>query len=191
MVTTAKKICLVGDFSVGKTSLIRRFVDNQFSDEYLSTVGVKLSRKLVNLPEQADGSSQNVELLIWDIEGQTQFKAIAPSYLQGAKGAIIVADVKRPDTLEHLHNHLALFFKINPTGKVIVALNKADLITPDASQELVEKYTFATDAFITDAQLLGKKRSDQPQVLATYATSAKTGKDVNAIFHELATAMLK
>lgn len=184
MVTTAKKICLVGDFSVGKTSLIRRFVDNQFSDEYLSTVGVKLSRKMVNLSEQIDGSDQSVELLIWDIEGQTQFKAIAPSYLQGAKGAIIVADVKRPDTLEHLHNHLALFFKINPKGKVIIALNKADLISPESSQDLVKKYTFTTEN-----GNIGN--FDESQILATYATSAKTGKDVNAIFHELATAMLK
>ncbi|NEO82953.1 MAG: GTP-binding protein [Spirulina sp. SIO3F2] len=176
MATSAKKVCLVGDFSVGKTSLIRRFVDNQFSDEYLSTVGVKLSRKLVNLSQTADASPKDVELLIWDIEGQTQFKAIAPSYLQGAKGAIIVGDVKRPDTLDHLEDHIALFLKINPKGKVIVALNKADLVTPEACEKLVEKYTFNVQ---------------QPQVLATYATSAKTGKDVNAIFHELASAMLQ
>ncbi|MEM8640282.1 MAG: Rab family GTPase [Cyanobacteria bacterium P01_G01_bin.54] len=170
MAISAKKVCLVGDFSVGKTSLIRRFVDNQFSDEYLSTVGVKLSRKLVELPV----ADLAVELLIWDIEGQTQFKAIAPSYLQGAKGAIIVGDVKRPDTLEHLSNHLDLFFKINPKGRAIVALNKADLVTPDTSQKLLENYTF---------------NADYPQVLATYTTSAKTGQDVNAIFHELALAI--
>lgn len=172
MATSAKKICLVGDFSVGKTSLIRRFVDNQFSDEYLSTVGVKLSRKLVELPE----ADLNVELLIWDIEGQTQFKAIAPSYLQGAKGAIIVGDVKRPETLEHLTDHLELFFKINPKGQAIAALNKVDLIKADAGQRLIEKYTLT---------------ADYPQVLATYATSAKTGKDVNEIFQELAWAMTR
>jgi GTPase SAR1 family protein len=67
--------------------LIRRFVDRQFSDQYLSTVGVKISRKLVE--------SVNLQLLIWDLEGHTKFKGITPSYLQGASGAVVVADVSR------------------------------------------------------------------------------------------------
>ena len=94
MAMISKKICMVGDFSVGKTSLIRRFVDRQFSDKYLSTVGVKISRKAVEL-EGGEGDKKTIQLLIWDIEGQTKFKAIAPSYLQGSKGVIIVADVSR------------------------------------------------------------------------------------------------
>ena len=80
---------MLGDFGVGKTSLIRRFVERSFSDEYLSTVGVKISRKTVTVPEL----SQDIDLLIWDIEGQTKFKAVAPSYLQGAAAVIIVGDV--------------------------------------------------------------------------------------------------
>lgn len=71
METVSKKICLIGDFGVGKTSLIRRFVENQFSDEYLSTVGVKISRKPVDIP----GGSV-VQLLIWDLEGRTNLKPI-------------------------------------------------------------------------------------------------------------------
>ncbi|MEA5470230.1 Rab family GTPase [Spirulina sp. 06S082] len=171
----SKKICLIGDFSVGKTSLIRRFVDNQFSDEYLSTVGVKLSRKVVTLKGEKE-EEKPVELLIWDIEGQTQFKSIAPAYLQGAKGAIIVADVKRQETMEHLRDHLDLFFKINPKGWVIIALNKSDLI----SEEKVFQLSHSNNQF----------QADYPQVIATYATSAKTGKDVNDLFHELAASML-
>lgn len=171
----SKKICLVGDFSVGKTSLIRRFVDDQFSDEYLSTVGVKLSRKLVDVEGTPDTAARQVELLIWDIEGQTQFKAIAPSYLQGAKGAIIVADVKRDDTLVHLQNHVDLFFKINQTGTVIIALNKADLVTPSLLETIRDRYA------------LEKQNS---RVIATYTTSAKTGQAVDAIFKELAAAIL-
>ncbi|MBP0018727.1 MAG: GTP-binding protein [Cyanobacteria bacterium SBLK] len=170
----SRKICLVGDFSVGKTSLIRRFVDDQFSDEYLSTVGVKLSQKSVNLKGE-DGEEKPVALFIWDIEGQTQFKGIAPSYLQGAKGAIIVADVKRQETIEHLRNHLDLFFKINPKGWVIVALNKSDLISEEKVDKLLHVNQFQTD---------------YPQVIGTYATSAKTGKDVNEIFYELAASMI-
>ena len=170
----SRKVCLVGDFSVGKTSLIRRFVDDRFSDEYLSTVGVKLSQKPVNLKGE-DGQDKLVDLFIWDIEGQTQFKGIAPSYLQGAKGAIIVADVKRQETIEHLRDHLDLFFKINPKGWVIVALNKSDLINEEKIENLLQLNQFQTD---------------YPQVIATYATSAKTGKDVNEIFYELAASII-
>lgn len=167
---------MVGDFSVGKTSLIRRFVDNQFSDEYLSTVGVKLSRKVVELPTSAaHPAGQQVELLIWDIEGQTQFKAIAPSYLQGAKGAIIVGDVKRPETLTHLQDHLALFFQINPQAHAIVALNKVDLVSAEVAIALQEKFHL---------------QAHYPGLLATYGTSAKTGADVNHIFQQLATQLL-
>ncbi len=171
----AKKICLVGDFSVGKTSLIRRFVDGQFSDEYLSTVGVKLSRKRVTTLATDAQISKEVELLIWDIEGQTQFKAIAPSYLQGAKGAIIVADVKRKETITHVQDHLDLFFKINAKGWVIVALNKIDLLPPDQQADLIARCTF---------------EQQHRQVIATYSTSAKTGEAVQTIFESLATVML-
>ena len=84
----SQKICLIGDFGVGKTSLIRQFVDRQFSDKYLSTVGVKISRKLVSINNLSDNTPvdlKQLQLIIWDIEGSTRFKAIAPSYLQGAK----------------------------------------------------------------------------------------------------------
>jgi GTPase SAR1 family protein len=82
----SQKICLFGDFSVGKTSLIRQFVDRQFSDQYLTTVGVKISRKLVSIPDLTNNSqvevkpeAKQIQLIVWDIEGSTRFKAIAPS----------------------------------------------------------------------------------------------------------------
>ena len=96
----SKKICLVCDFGVGKTSLIRRFVERQFSDQYLSTVGVKIFRKNLELLGVKQQEKLNLQLLIWDLEGHTKFKAIAPTYLQGASGALIVADVTRQETLE-------------------------------------------------------------------------------------------
>ena len=166
----ARKVCLVGDFSVGKTSLIRRFVDGQFSDEYLSTVGVKLSRKVTPLLTPTAAGVAEVELLIWDIEGQTQFKAIAPSYLQGSKGAILVADVKRPETLKHLQDHLDLFFSVNKVGSIVIALNKADLVTAERLAELQATHFFG----------------DRSPVIATYPTSAKTGVNVERIFQQLA-----
>lgn len=158
----SKKICLVGDFGVGKSSLIRRFVDRQFSDQYLSTVGVKISRKFIE--------SVNLQLLIWDLEGHTKFKGITPSYLQGASGTVVVADVSRIETIERLSEHIQLFLSVNPKGSIVVALNKSDLIDEEQLAKLTEA-----------VQLKGWER-----VSGIYQTSAKTGGYVDEIFEKLA-----
>lgn len=174
-----RKICLIGDFHVGKTSLIRRFVDRQFSDKYLSTVGVKISRKLVEInPENSskNNQSQQVQLVIWDLEGQTKFKSITPSYLQGAKGAIIVGDVTRQETLDHINDHIALFFSVNTKNSwVIVALNKSDLL-----DDIPKLNKFS---LINDFQ-------QNLQIIDICLTSAKTGDKVDESFTKLAQAML-
>ncbi len=170
MTTISKKICLVGDFGVGKTSLIRRFVDGQFSDKYLSTVGVKISRKKVDLSEE-----KSVQLLIWDLEGHTKFKAIAPSYLQGAGGAIIAADVTRQETIDNCTERLQLFLSVNPKGIAIFALNKADLIEPEKVQLLLENV----------------KEEKPDAVIATYSTSAKTGENVDKMFNLISEKMIE
>jgi small GTP-binding protein len=170
MTTISKKICLVGDFGVGKTSLIRRFVDRQFSDKYLSTVGVKISKKKVDLSEE-----KSVQLLIWDLEGHTKFKAIAPSYLQGASGAIIAADVTRQETIDNCTERLQLFLSVNPKGIAIFALNKADLIEPEKVQLLLENV----------------KENQPERVIATYSTSAKTGENVDEMFHLISQQMIE
>lgn len=162
MAIISKKICMVGDFGVGKTSLIRRFVDRQFNDQYLSTVGVKISRKLIE--------SVNLQMLIWDIEGHTKFKGIAPSYLQGASGALIVADVSRIETIERIPEHVQLFSSINPKGSLVVALNKSDLIDEEKLTKLVQMVEF----------------QKLERVSKIYQTSAKTGAYVDEIFEELA-----
>ena len=169
MATLKKKICMLGDFGVGKTSLIRRFVERSFTDEYLSTVGVKISRKTMDTPDLAEA----VDLLIWDIEGQTKFKAVAPSYLQGAAAVVIVGDVTRPETIQHFQDHIELFYHASPKGKVILALNKTDLIEPDVSQKLEE--------FL---------RGAISNVLEVYQTSAKTSKNVDLIFERLAKELI-
>lgn len=170
MSTISKKICLVGDFGVGKTSLIRRFVEREFSDQYLSTVGVKISRKTIELAKSSEQKVENLQLMIWDLEGHTKFKAIAPSYLQGSSGAILVADVTRQETVDRLTEHLNLFLSINPKGFIIIAFNKSDLFDEEKMEKLLTTYNF----------------SEQVRVLSTYATSAKTGKDVDLIFEKLA-----
>lgn len=175
MPTISKKICLVGDFGVGKTSLIRRFVERQFSDEYLSTVGVKISRKTVELTRIDQQEKLNLQLLIWDLEGHTKFKAIAPSYLQGASGAAIVADVTRQETMERLSEHINLFSSVNPKGFIIVALNKSDLLDEAKLDVLTKK----------------NSTHNLSQVLEIYQTSAKTGACVNEMFEKLASRMIE
>lgn len=167
----SKKICLVGDFGVGKTSLIRQFVDRQFSDQYLSTVGVKLSRKLVEL---SGVQKMQLQLMIWDIEGSNKFKAIAPTYFQGAKGAVIVGDVTRPETLNHIGDHIQSFLAVNPQSYIVIALNKSDLIEAEYLEKIRQYNKF----------------SDQTYVLGTYLTSAKTGNNVDEIFQVLANALI-
>jgi small GTP-binding protein len=161
---------MVGDFGVGKTSLIRRFVERQFSDQYLSTVGVKISRKTVELLGTQQQEKRNLQLLIWEIEGHTKFKAIAPTYLQGASGALVVGDLSRQETLERIPEHIQLFLSINPKGLITIALNKADLVDEEKLIKLIPNYQF----------------KDQARVLVTCATSAKTGVYVDEIFDKLA-----
>lgn len=169
MTVISRKICLIGDFSVGKTSLVRRFVEGKFSDQYLTTVGVKISRKPVTID-----SSQQINLLVWDIEGNTKQKAIPTSYLKGATAAIIVGDLTRIETLKNIKNHLRLFSEVNPQGAVIVALNKQDLVTQEKLDKLRQMHDY----------------KDYQQVTQTYLTSAKTGDYVDTMFEQIAKATI-
>jgi small GTP-binding protein len=89
-----KKICMLGGFSVGKTSLVRRFVASVFSETYLTTVGVKIDKKTVDLGERA------VNLILWDVAGEDDISTVRMSYLRGSAGYVLVADGTRPSTLE-------------------------------------------------------------------------------------------
>jgi small GTP-binding protein len=172
MSVITKKICLLGDFNVGKTSLIRRFIEDKFSDQYLSTVGVKVSRKSLDIRQNLE--IQQINLLIWDLEGHTRFKSITPTYLKGASGSIIVGDLTRSSTLEGLKQHIDLSLHINPHGSIVIALNKADLVPREKLDKVIELYRFNTCI----------------QGINTYLTSAKTGEYVNDMFDELSKNIL-
>ncbi len=167
------KVCILGEVSVGKTSLIRRFVDRSFSDAYLSTVGVKISRKLLRIPAPESGREDDLQLVLWDLEGGHTWLDISSTYLKGARGAVIVGDLTRPSTVEEIRGHVGRFRRINPTGRIVVALNKMDL-QGDAQN----------DAMIDIS-------GDNTGVLATHHTSAKSGEGVDELFIQLGSHLLR
>jgi len=136
-----KKILLLGDFSVGKTSLVRRYVDGAFDDKYLTTIGVKISKKLCTIGDV------ECELLIWDVEGSTPSKKISLGYYRGASGAILVTDVTRRDTIDNLYEHKDVFLSENPNAAYVVAYNKADMLSEIAKDRIeLDENTFLTSA---------------------------------------------
>ena len=117
-----KKICMLGGFGVGKTSLVSRFVTSIFSDTYLTTIGVKIDKKTIAV------DSHEMTLMLWDIYGQDEFQTVRDSYLRGASGYLLVADGTRHTTLD---TAAALQQKAESVvGRVpfLLLLNKADLI---------------------------------------------------------------
>ncbi|NNM23739.1 MAG: GTP-binding protein [Flavobacteriaceae bacterium] len=158
----AKKVVLLGHFGVGKTSLLRRYVDEAFSEEYLVTVGVHVKKKDVLV----DGNEMS--LIIWDIEGNTSIDKARNSYLLGTHGFIYVFDITRPESYESIQgelDYLEKHFKGVPVCKVG---NKADLFTQEFSESFFKDEPFNGCIF----------------------TSAKTGDKVNELFAEIATNML-
>ena len=116
-----KKVCVMGAFGVGKTSLVRRYVQSIFSDAYLTTVGVKIDKKNLNVGEMP------VTLILWDIAGEDDVTAIRMSYLRGASGYFLVADGTRGETLDVASSiQTRAAAEVGPVPFVLL-LNKADL----------------------------------------------------------------
>lgn len=161
-----KKICMLGALAVGKTALVRRYVRSIFSDEYLSTIGVKVSKKSVDI------NGEPFSMLLWDLEGQDDFSAVNTSYLKGANGLFIVVDGTRGETLPaalKLRNSgLALLGQDMPH---ILIINKADI---KDSWEITDK-------------VIESLKHNHIKVLET---SAKTGLNVELAFSNLATMMM-
>jgi small GTP-binding protein len=159
-----KKICLLGDFGVGKTSLVRRFVEDRFDDRYLTTIGVKISRKTIERPY---GS---MSMLVWDLAGSTGFDSFTnPSYMQGTAGAVIVCDITRRETLTIVGEYARQTRIMNPRIHLVFVGNKADL---------------ENERVISDRDLR--------EVSATFGdgtfflSSARTGAQVEDVFFSLA-----
>ncbi len=166
-VLVKKKICLLGSFSVGKTSLVRRFVYDVFDDFYLSTLGVKVSQKLMPPLEKKDGSIHQYQLMLWDIEGQEKFNDYFQNYFLGSAGAVLVLDLTRKDSWPILSDLKQQFLQLNPEAKFVLAANKVDLISED-HLHMREIGDFARNLEID-----------------YFLTSAKDGRNVEALFHHL------
>jgi len=161
-----KKVCMLGASYVGKTSLVRRYVHNLFSEKYLTTIGVKIDRKLVSIGQR------EISLVLWDIQGEDQFAHILPTYIRGASGCLLVADGTRKDTIQ---TALDLASQVSATvGEVpsLLIVNKADL---ESEWELMAK----------DIESLGQ------QGWTLIETSAKDGRGVEKAFMMLADQMLR
>jgi len=154
-----KKVCMVGVFGTGKTSLIHRFVHSMFSERYLSTVGVKIDRKAMEI----DGAS--LTLVLWDLAGRDGHEDITTSYLRGAHAILYVADGTRRETCDQLSDLRALAREAAGEVPGVLALNKVDL---------------------TDRWALGG--GDEEKLAGEWdmvRTSAKTGAGVEEVFRRL------
>ena len=158
------KVCMLGAFAVGKTSLVQRYVNSLFDDRYHTTLGVKIDQKALEL----DG--QQLQLILWDLAGEDEFMKVRATYLRGASGLILVVDGLRPDTLD---TAIDLLQRFNEDLQLpfVLAINKAD-----------EKAAWQ----------LPRQRIDElrQQGWPILETSAKTAEGVENLFLQLGRDML-
>ncbi len=161
-----KKVCMLGAHGVGKTSLVMRFVHSRFSEQYLSTMGVKVDRKVV------DAGTRKVNMMLWDIHGEEESRKVAGNYMRGTAGAMLVADGTRIETLDAANVLLARLR--NTVGDVpwVLMVNKHDL---------VDEWALSSSR---TAQLERKTQN-------MHLSSAKTGEHVETAFYQLAMMMVK
>ncbi|MFY0591545.1 Rab family GTPase [Roseivirga sp.] len=160
--SVSKKVILIGHFGVGKSSLVKRFVHQAFSEDYITTIGVKIDKKEIDL----DGLQ--IKMIIWDIAGEDTQQKVPASYRLGAHGALYVFDVSRPSTYENLAEELAYLDEIIPNIPIQVLANKCDLLSESDLNDIIKKVNRE----------------------GVFQTSAKTGEHVEEAFELLAKSMV-
>jgi len=160
-----KKICLLGASSVGKTSLVKQFVEGIFNEKYLTSIGVKIDKKIVSVKQQ------EVQLMLWDIEGYDRYNVFQGKYIRGASAYIIVVDQTRNSSLQEGIAIHALARNISNVPAILV-FNKSDL---QANWHL-------EDSQINQYIALFDRQ---------FNTSAKTGNNVEEMFQAIAELTLK
>lgn len=169
-----KKICLLGDPAVGKTSLIRKYVYDMFDDKYITTIGTKVTKKQVIVKDLGpDKSDVRITLLIWDILGQREYQRLHPVYYQGAEGALIVCDGTRMETMNSLESWATSFKNVVGDVPIVFLINKSDLINLD-------------EVDITPVEEVSKSHN-----APFMPTSAKLGTNVENAFYTLSKLIAK
>ena len=168
-----KKVCLLGNPGVGKTSLVRRFVTDQFDDKYLSTIGAKVTKKARIVEVPGSPMRINLILMIWDVAGNQDYPQFYDMYLKGMEGVLSVADLSRPATFEGLKASIGHIDKHAPGAPVVFLLNKSDLMDPT----MVELGNLMTMA--------------EEKGIPILATSAKTGLNVENAFERLSEMIIR
>ena len=141
----AKKVLLVGNFGVGKTSLIRRFVLNEFSEDYISTIGVRVSKKVVEY------KNETIKLMIWDVAGTSGNEKIPKSYFLGSNAAMYVFDVSREETYTTIKESLQMVKELSGLENITVIANKKDLLSKEELEDVIRKTAVNID-LITSAK---------------------------------------
>ncbi len=156
-----KKVCILGPTGVGKTSLIKQFVEGIFSEKYKTTIGVKIDKKQVNK------EGRGIQLLIWDLEGIDRYCGFNPRYLRGASAYIVVVDQTRSQSLTEGMEILELAKEHYPDIPAFFVINKTDLPT---------SWHWSEEELNTCSQ----------QFALLTKTSAKTGENVESLFNTIA-----
>lgn len=138
--TLSKKVILIGNFGVGKTSLTRRFVYQKFSEEYLTTLGVRIDKKEVEI------GSKSLHLILWDIAGEVRQEKVNKSYYLGAHAVIYVFDICRPTTYMHIAEDIAYVQKLLPQVPYLIVANKYDLYEQETLPHLPLPIDFVSSA---------------------------------------------
>jgi len=161
------KICLLGEANVGKTSLVYRFIENKFRDNYKSTLGVNLLKKDLNMEGYGEVVAQ-----IWDLGGQESFKNLRKLYLEGANGALLIFDVTQSKSFEKLRDWIEDFKLARENEPLILIGNKNDL-----------KGKFQ----VSDQEVAQFAKEFN---LEYHSTSAKTGTNVEEAFNKMIKTIL-
>ncbi len=203
------KVVLIGDGAVGKTSLVRRFVEQRFDDNYIATIGVNVKKKVIPKSKST--------LSIWDIFGQ---KSLSPNlqskYYHGAKGALVVFDITRKNTFDNVDQWIKDLYKVTGEIPVYILANKVDLISDfqkEMNVSLNKKTQKQFHQYMVDRHYMkniylkepryepvtsemirrwyGARKKKMTKLSGCYPTSAKTGKNVEEVFSRLTKTLLK
>ena len=164
----SKKVCMLGSYGVGKSSIVRQFVYGKFETKYLSTIGVHFSHKTLSPSEnERNKLSGPLKLIMWDLAHIEKLGEARKNYIAGAHAAIAVFDLSRPKTVGELDASISTFMDLNPDAKIILVGNKNDLV--------------ASTGHVLDEI----DRLRLPVRQTVIFTSAKKGKNVKTVFAKL------